>query len=241
MSTFFFLDAVLIPECTKTNYALKVVDGDKKLLAIRFEPFNLLLYGDKECVAELLRYVARHEYEFEGITCSETLGEDLPRICKEAIGKEYTKLIGMDFMKATLFTEESSEEVTTPNANDVEEIYDLMCAFLIECGLPDKPRRDRIEKEYDQFKIIRRDSKIAALTRKAVDTEESYRISSVYTRPEYRGQGLARKVVNALKNEILEEGNIATLNVDQANPISNHLYASLGFEKVFAQTIFMPK
>ncbi|MCT1796796.1 GNAT family N-acetyltransferase [Helcococcus kunzii] len=67
-------------------------------------------------------------------------------------------------------------------------------------------------------------------------SDDTMNISDVYTRSEYRGQKLAKKVVNAIKNEIIEKGKIATLNVDQKNPISNHVYQSLGFKKVFSQT-----
>ena len=31
---------------------------------------------------------------------------------------------------------------------------------------------------------------------------------------------------------------VATLNVDKKNPISNHLYASLGFKKLFSQGVY---
>ena len=61
------------------------------------------------------------------------------------------------------------------------------------------------------------------------------------TKPEYRGMGYARKLVNYAKNEIIAQGKIATLNVDKKNPISNHLYSSLGFKKVFSQGIYKQK
>ena len=57
----------------------------------------------------------------------------------------------------------------------------------------------------------------------------------LFRSPAYRGKGLARLVVNTAKNEILAQGKLATLNVDKKNPISNHLYRSLGFEPVFSQ------
>ena len=66
-------------------------------------------------------------------------------------------------------------------------------------------------------------------------TDADMRIGYVYTPNAYRGRGYARKVVNSLKNEILASGKIATLNVDRKNPISNHLYSSLGFKRVFSQ------
>ena len=72
-------------------------------------------------------------------------------------------------------------------------------------------------------------------------TDNSYRITHVYTRVEYRGMGYAKKVVNTIKNEILDMGYIATLNVDMSNPISNHIYKKIGFKKVFSQGIYLVK
>ena len=40
------------------------------------------------------------------------------------------------------------------------------------------------------------------------------------------------------KREIIEKGFIATLNVDKNNPISYHIYESIGFKKVFTQGIY---
>ena len=48
----------------------------------------------------------------------------------------------------------------------------------------------------------------------------------------------AGKVVNSAKNEILASGKRATLNVDRKNPVSYHLYLSLGFERMFSQGEF---
>ena len=62
--------------------------------------------------------------------------------------------------------------------------------------------------------------------------------TEVYTRDEYRNFGYARKIVNTIKNEILDMNEVATLNVDKKNPISNHLYASLGFKKLFSQGVY---
>ena len=66
-------------------------------------------------------------------------------------------------------------------------------------------------------------------------SDRAYRIACVYTKDEYRGKGYAKQVVNAVKNEILDMGMTATLNVDKKNPVSNRLYKSLGFKRVFSQ------
>ena len=57
LSVFFYFDAVLLIKTDSNNYAIKVEEDNKKLLALKVEPYNLLLYGDKECLKELLNYL----------------------------------------------------------------------------------------------------------------------------------------------------------------------------------------
>ncbi len=54
-------------------------------------------------------------------------------------------------------------------------------------------------------------------------------MSNVYTHPAFRGQGLARQVVSSLTREILAQGKLPYLYVDQRNPISNRLYQRVGY------------
>ena len=241
MSAFFYWDAPLIQESNKINYALKVSQNEKILLAMKVKPYNLLLYGEPDCLEELLLFIKDNEYELKGVLSSQSIGDALLSISKNVLGKEYYQQIGMDFMTATEISEPSSDEVEIPTLNDVDEIYHLMINFIKDCGLTDEVHKEKIGERISDYRIIRRDGKIVSLSRKSPDTDTSIRISAVYSRPEYRNQKLARKVVNCLKNEIINEGKIATLNVDQANPISYHLYSSLGFKKVFSQGIFLLK
>ena len=44
----------------------------------------------------------------------------------------------------------------------------------------------------------------------------------------------------ACVNAILAEGRTAALYVDRRNPVSSHLYASLGFRRVFSQSEYRP-
>ena len=221
MSSFFFLDAPLLKESSKTNYALKVFSEDRQLVVIKVEPYYVLLYGNSELVKELLVYIKENELEVNGIYCSSEIGEEYIRLAKELFNQEFHLQIGMDFM----------------NATEIE----CLTNFVRDCGLNDEVKKEDIIKCIDRFRLIREDNKIVSLASRSPESDNSIRITDVYTRPEYRGKGLARQVVNAIKNEILETGKIATLNVDQANPISNHLYESLGFRKTFSRGIYLPK
>ncbi len=236
MSVFFYIDAKVLDDTTNSNFAIKVEDDNNKLLAIKVEPYNLLLYGDKELTLDMLNYIESNGYLFSGIMCSTDIGDNITKL-----RNDYYKFIGMDFMEVSSITEESSNEVTIPTIDDLDEVYDLSCRFFKECGLPDILDKTKMKDIITSYRILRRDNKIVSMAAFSFNTEDSYRITHVYTRPEYRGFGYARKVVNTLKNEIISMGKLATLNVDQANPISNHLYESLGFKKVFSQGIYLKK
>lgn len=241
MSAFFYLDAPFLTVINENNYALKVSSNDKKLLALKVEPYNIMFYGDSELVEEFLSYIKNNNLAIDGAMCSTEIGDKLIELAPSIINKHYYLQIGMDFMKTDEINEPSSPEVIKASLDDVDEIEECLINFFVDCGLPDRPVREKIINNIETFRLIKKDNKIVALSRCGHDTEISSRISTVYTRPEYRNCGYARKVTNTLKNEIINNGQVATLHVDQANPISNHLYASLGFKKVFSKGIYLIK
>lgn len=58
------------------------------------------------------------------------------------------------------------------------------------------------------------------------------RIGPVYTPVEQRGHGFAGDTVAALTQQALDQGAVPTLFTDQANPVSNQLYAGIGYVPV---------
>jgi predicted GNAT family acetyltransferase len=238
MSSLIYLDADAMIETNKTNYIIKSEINNKKLIGIKLEPFNLLLYGDRDCLDELLKFINENEYELKGVMCPTILGDSLIPISKDILNKEYTLVIGMDFMEANEYTMESSSLVSSAALNDLEEIYNMTLRFIKDCGLNDVPNKDKMALNIKNYRIIKINDEIRAMAAYSKDTDSSYRITHVYTKDEYRGNGYAKLIVNNLKNEILSLGKIATLNVDQKNPISNHIYKSIGFKRVFSQGIY---
>ena len=239
LTSLFFIDGEILKQSGKRNYAIKTSVRGRTLLCIRVEQFNPLLYGDKECIADMLKYIKDNSLDFHGAMCSTELGDCLIKSASDSIGVHLHQAIGMDFMSVNEITEESSKEVTAPSQDDLDELYELYCNFITDCGLPDKPDKALLKSRLQNFRILHRDGKIVSMASIAKDTEDSIKITHVYTRPEFRGQGHARKVVNYIKNEIISQGKTATLNVDQKNPISNRLYYSLGFRKVFSQGLYL--
>jgi predicted GNAT family acetyltransferase len=58
------------------------------------------------------------------------------------------------------------------------------------------------------------------------------RINTVYTPPQYRGQGYASALVAALTRRLLDAGLVPTLNTDLSNRTSNKIYQALGYRAV---------
>lgn len=86
LSTFFTLDAPLLKQADKINYALRCEQGDKRLLALKIEPYNLLLFGEEACVPELLRFLFDGGYEIKNYLCASELGYVLMQKCSRMDG-----------------------------------------------------------------------------------------------------------------------------------------------------------
>ena len=167
--------------------------------------------------------------------CESHLGDTLAELLQARCAVRYEEALAMDFMEATQETEPSSPDVVRATEDDLDEIFECAKRFVVDCGLLDSISRERLKKSLSAFRLIRENGHIASMASLSPGTDADMRIGYVYTPNAYRGRGYARKVVNSLKNEILASGKIATLNVDRKNPISNHLYSSLGFKRVFSQ------
>lgn len=70
-------------------------------------------------------------------------------------------------------------------------------------------------------------------------TPNGIRIGPVYTPPEHRGRGYASACVAALSQLLLDGGRrFCFLFTDLANPTSNHIYQTIGYEPVIDVTMY---
>ena len=234
LTAFFFKNAEYIKNADKYNYALKAYSGSGKLLALKLHPYSLLLFGDETLSEEMLSFIENSGYYVDAYLCDETIGERFKKHYKENFGVTFREALAMDFMEAKEKYDTDASAVETPSDDDTEEINELLQRFIYDCGLRDKVNKENTAKTIGNFRIIRKDGMIVSMAKVTNNTPSSEKILDVYTRNEYRGKGYARKVVAALQNEILDSGCKAVLNVDKNNPISNALYKSLGFIKLFS-------
>ena len=234
---FFRLDSPLLIKAGKDEYALKFHDGPACLLAMCVEPYNILLYGDESLAEEFVHFVSANGYRVKDYLCSLELGKKLIG-CFRKEGYDFRLSLGMDFMEAREKTSEPSGQVESATEDDVDELHEMTCSFIKDCGLKDTVHKERIRETLKEYRILRRDGRIATFVKKHEWTDEDTKISTVYTRDEYRNQGCARIVVGSVMNEIIDSGKTAVLNVDRKNPVSYHLYTSLGFRRIFSQGVF---
>lgn len=237
LSCFFVLDATLLNHVDCDNYAIKVTNGRDTLLALKVVPYSLMLFGSTVLTQELSEYLLNNGLLFDKLLGDETLCQAFADSCSK-YGICFDEFLAMDFMEATTVTEPTSPEVVTATESDFAEILECIYNFMKNCNLDDPVNEQKYRDNLHNIRLIKQDNKVVSIAVMAMSTEEDVRIVNVYTRPEYRGKGYARKVVNAVKNEILSLGKKATLNVDKANPISNHVYKSIGFVRLFSHGEF---
>lgn len=235
MSVFFFLDGKPLEHTDKINYALKCQNEYGVLLAMEVRPYSLLLFGEGKCCQELFDWMIENEYQFDSYLCGKQTGDEVTEYLNGRYDYHFSECLAMDFMEAVEITEPSDKEVVHAVKEDIDDIYECMLNFVIDCNLTDEIDRNRIMDEIESYRVIHRDCHVVSVARLSPSGEKDMKITNVYTRNQYRGQSLARKVVNSLKNEIIESGRIATLNVDRNNPVTNHLYRALGFRPLFSQ------
>lgn len=249
LAVFFYWDAPLLTETGKINYALRVTDEEKPgkaLVALKVEPYNLLLFGEPALAEELADYQQSGGYEIKNILCDCVLGEAYTRVLAKKYGRAYEEALPMTFMTCSEKPEKDiarmglPDTIETPTEADFDEIVECLGYFIRDCGLQDAVNVEQTRNSLGCFRVIRADGRIASMAKFVDASDGDMKILDVYTRDEYRGRGFARKIVGAVRDEILDAGKLATLNVDRRNPITNHLYRALGFKELFAQAEYRP-
>lgn len=119
------------------------------------------------------------------------------------------------------------------NADDVAWLTDAQLDFMREIRLPDDPARMRAmvpaRVARGQFWIWD-DGGPTALAGWTDAPPNAARIAPVYTLPTLRGRGNATALVASLSQWLLDDGRAALfLTTDVANPVSNSIYAKVGY------------
>jgi GNAT superfamily N-acetyltransferase len=119
-------------------------------------------------------------------------------------------------------------------ADDIDWVGAAQHDFIVEVQLPDDAARLRalIPRRIEQGQIwIWDDAGAVAFAGWTDAPPEAARIAPVYTPPHARGRGYASALVAELSQALLDQGRPKLfLITDLANPISNSIYAKIGYQ-----------
>lgn len=226
------------------------IDNELSLLFINAFPYNLLLYSfnnTKESCEYLARYLIANEIKFKGIN-----GDRLE--CDSFI-KEYNCLALKEFipnleMNILKLTEIIKPEVVIRNSkitpyiatmDDYEFIVKCLIKFYYEINKMIVHEKDIMDKVINNITnnryYILKDANNKRVSMININRilKHGQCISEVYTVEEERNRGYSTIIMYHVCLKILKTSSYVSLFVDQNNPISNKVYASIGFKRVCSQ------
>lgn len=119
-------------------------------------------------------------------------------------------------------------------AADLDLCLTWMRAFAEECGHAGAVSAQDVAARIDagRYWLWERDGRSVSMAGRQAVLFGVARIGPVYTPPADRGHGYAGAVTSQVSRVILDEGALACLHTDLANPTSNKIYQAIGYEPV---------
>lgn len=230
-TVFFEGNAKNMPDM-RDGFAVKVWDGGGSLLALRLKTWPMVLFGEPSLCGELAACLWEQKCTFTRVLTSLPLAETFFTAYEALAGGGHRIRHAMTVMCCRTLRDVPTDAVSAATEADVDEIAGLVLRFhaeaLGEIGEPTAVADD-VRRRLGNYAIARWEGRIAAIACRNREMERLCAVSGVYTLPEARGHGLARQVVTALTRDILQRGKLPYLFVEQKNPVSNHLYQSIGY------------
>ena len=229
-TTFIEGNAKMIPQCDGSSYAARVEIDSEILIAIRVDGYPLVIYGSERCAGELAKIVAENKLQFSKVIGYYDILNTFLIFYEQIVGGSHKVNLYMDVMYCEKVNPCDTSCVEQATENDAQEIAQLVMDFTSEALGENVTWGEIFEKTVQKihsYALLRKDGKIVSIGYCYADGNLR-RISNVYTKPEYRNKGYSRKVVTYLTEQAIKSG-LPCLHVDQHNPVSNHLYSSIGY------------
>jgi predicted GNAT family acetyltransferase len=215
-------------------------DGEVIAAALRTPPHNLVLARPRDDSAiEIL---------------AESIDEDLPGVSgalpeagrfadawlRRTGGARSAHAQGIYALETVLPTRPAPGRARDATAADMPLLVEWWDAFALEAlgerGNSERTRRT-IEHQLDPASsagiVLWEDPEPVSLAGFGGETPNGIRVAPVYTPPQLRGRGHATALVSALSARLLVDGRrFCFLYTDLANPTSNRIYQTIGYERV---------
>lgn len=228
------------------NWLLARVTNKEKteLIMLLRRPWKLLLYSPTDNKSdELYKFAAEEVYKVDknisGVNAENTIGKKFADFyCKEANKKYKLNLPMRILVLEKLANPKLRDDVVLRKANlkDKEILKEITKEFYKE-ALNEKKSDEELEEKFyknleNGYYVLEKDGKIVAQTFSTRKLEKGKAVSGVCTLKEERGKGYAYNLVYRVSKEFLDDGaEYCVLYTDDTNPISNHVYEKIGYER----------
>ena len=239
-----YKDAAL--EGLNENWLLaRVTEGEQtELIMLLRKPWRLLMYSPTNNKSEeLYRFAAEEIYKIdptlEGVNTEKEISQIFAKeFCKVA-GKTpkvrfEMRILVLDKIKETTLIDDVLFRKAT--MEDKETLLKYRRMFSEE-ALHETVSDEELEKKFQRhfsmgYYLLEKDGKIVATASSNRHLTKGKSIGNVYTPKEERGKGYAYNLVYRISKEFLDSGlEYCVLFTDDSNPISNHVYEKIGYER----------
>lgn len=218
--------------------------GQTELIILLRKPWRMLMYSPTNNKSEeLYRFAAEELYkidpELEGVNTEKDISQIFANeFCKIA-GKEpkvrfEMRILVLDKLKEAELRDDVIFRKATEEDKETLKEYRRMFS---EEALHETVSDEELEKKYERhfsmgYYILEKDGKIVATASCNRHLTKGKSVGNVFTPKEERGKGYAFNLVYRISKEFLDSGlEYCVLFTDDSNPISNHVYEKIGYER----------
>lgn len=217
---------------------MKAYNADSYYLVIQNKPYPRVCYCNGVNIAPLAKEIFEHLKDNIADSINGNI-EAVNQMIK--VAKEY----GIEYKQSHHLNLRILDEVNDIDIVDGEficakdreqDVSQWILNFIADCNLTDNIEDPQAKsKELCQsgmlfFYVV--DGNVVTMAANHRNTATSGGVGWVYTPDELRGNGYSMACMKYLTKNILEKYETAFLYADVVNPISNHIYQKLGYDKV---------
>lgn len=219
-------------------FLARILDGSSLAgVAVRTPPHPLLVSAmPPSAVDALAAYLLAHEPSITAFNGTAEVARSLAESVAAVRGGSLSQLLGLGRFRLTTVIppRRVSGAARQASSDNADLILRWTCVFYEDAGEPVKPSPDRIRAriELGHSWLWEDGGEPVSLVNRSDPAAGVARISTVYTPKALRGRGYASALTAYVTQLILDDGFVASLYTDLANPTSNKIYQAIGYEKV---------
>ena len=219
-------------------------NGKTELIMLLRKPWKLLLYSPTNNKSkELYKFAAEEIYKIDTNIPGVNTEKEVAKIFAEEYCKIANKKSQVHLEMRILVLEKLAEPKLNNNVTyrkaeikDKEVLIGFTREFHKEALNEEIDEEILEERFYEKLEkgyyVLEQDGKIVAQTNSSRTLEKGKVVSGVYTPKEERCKGYAHNLIYRVSKEFLDNGaEYCVLFTDDTNPISNHVYEKIGYER----------